>query len=199
MSESKWLKKEDVGEPGDGTMVTIRGLKQTNVARDDDEPEMKWIIKFDEFNKPMVINTTNLKLAAMILGEKMTEKWAGKTIEVFHDPSVSFGDKLVGGIRFRKVGKTHARQASTGDDWGSPSEPAQTNDVAIKEQEITDAANNGTPALKTAWGGLTDAMRDSLRQHLPAFKGIAATATVRIAQAKKAPADADDFGVDVPF
>ena len=106
MIESKYLTKNDVGEPGDGTMVTVQGLKQANIARDDEEPKMKWLIKFREFPKPMVLGSTTLQLAALILGSKNTDDWIGKKIEVYHDPSITFGDKLVGGIRFRSKGKT---------------------------------------------------------------------------------------------
>ena len=107
MIESKYLTKNDVGDPGDGTMVTVQALKQANIARDDEEPKMKWLIKFREFPKPMVLGSTTLQLAALILGSKNTDDWIGKRIEVFHDPSVTFGDKLVGGLRFRKPGKTN--------------------------------------------------------------------------------------------
>ena len=46
----------------------------------------------------------------MILGSKETEDWIGKKIEVYHDPAMTFGDKLVGGLRFRKQGKTNTRR-----------------------------------------------------------------------------------------
>ena len=106
MIESKYLKKEDIGEPGDGVMVTIQGLKQANIAREDEDPDQQWLIKFKEFPKPMVLKPTNMRLAAMILGSKNTDDWIGKRIEIFHDPSITFGDKMVGGMRFRARGKT---------------------------------------------------------------------------------------------
>ncbi len=113
MIDSKYLKKEDVGDPGDGSLVTIQGVKQDNVAKEDEEPEMKWLIKFREFKKPMILNSTNIKLAAMIIGSNNTDDWKEKTIEVYHDPAVTFGDKLVGGIRFRKIGKTNTPVAAS--------------------------------------------------------------------------------------
>lgn len=115
MIESKYLTKNDVGEPGDGTMVTVQALKQSNIARDDEEPKMKWLMKFREFPKPMVLGSTTLQLAALILGSKNTDDWVGKKIEVYHDPSITFGDKLVGGIRFRKQGKTNQAPAAGSD------------------------------------------------------------------------------------
>ena len=120
MISSKYLTKTDVGEPGDGTLVTIQALKEANIARDDEEPKMKWLIKFREFAKPMVLGSTTLQLAAMILGSKSTDDWIGKKIEVYHDPSITFGDKLVGGIRFRKQGKTNTRPETNDDDSSIP-------------------------------------------------------------------------------
>lgn len=104
MIESKFLKKEDVGDAGDAAIVTIQGVKQMNVAKDNEEAEMKWVIKFREFPKPMVLNGTNMKLAAMTLNSKDTDDWVGQKIELYHDPSITFGDKIVGGLRFRKSG-----------------------------------------------------------------------------------------------
>ena len=116
MIESKYLRKEDVGDPGDGTMATIVALKKANIAREDEEPKFKWLVKFKEFPKPMVMGSTTLQLAAMILGSKNTDDWIGKSIEVYHDPSVTFGDKLVGGLRFRARGKTRDTPPPTVDD-----------------------------------------------------------------------------------
>lgn len=120
MTDSKFLKKEDVGDAGDSAIVTIVGVKQMNVAKEDDEPEMKWCIKFREFSKPMVLNGTNMKLAAMALGSAETDDWTGKTIELYHDPSITFGDKLVGGMRFRKQGGKVRQATQQPDDDQSP-------------------------------------------------------------------------------
>lgn len=98
MKESKYLKKEDVGR---GKLVTITDLQQVNVAMEDQPPEMKWVIYFREFSKGMVLNWTNIQLIAKALGSEETEEWKGKQIVVYEDDNVSFGGKLVGGIRCR--------------------------------------------------------------------------------------------------
>lgn len=98
MVSSKFLKTSDVPDP---VIVTVLGVKQVNVAKDDAEPEMKWAIKFVEFDKPMVLNTTNLKVAAKVLGSTKTEDWKDKEIILYTDPNVSFGGDIVGGLRFR--------------------------------------------------------------------------------------------------
>ena len=48
MKDSKFMKKEDVGE---GKLVTIAELEQQNVAMDDQPPELKWIMHFKELDK----------------------------------------------------------------------------------------------------------------------------------------------------
>ena len=103
MKESKYLKKEDVGT---GKLVTIASMEQQNVAMEDQPPDMKWVLHFHEYNKGMVINWTNIQLIAKAVGSEETNDWVGKKIVVFEDPNVSFGGKLVGGIRVRAPRQT---------------------------------------------------------------------------------------------
>ncbi len=49
----------------------------------------------------MVLNNTNAQIIAMILKSEETDDWIGKQIVLYDDPNVSFGGKLVGGIRVR--------------------------------------------------------------------------------------------------
>ena len=99
MTESKYLKQEDVGE--EGKLVTIESLKRTNVAREDDEPEWKYVMHFRETQKPLVMNATNIQLCARACGSDETDEWVGKRIVLYADPNVSYAGKLVGGIRIR--------------------------------------------------------------------------------------------------
>jgi hypothetical protein len=98
MIQSKYLKGSDVPEP---VIVTIKGVKQVNVAKEDQEPEYKWVVKFAEFDKPMVLNATNIRIAEKSLGDN-TDDWTGKEIELHFDENVTFGNELVGGLRFRR-------------------------------------------------------------------------------------------------
>ena len=108
MVASKYLKTADVPDP---VIVTIVGVKQVNMAKDDEAPEMKWAIKFQEFDQPMVLNSTNLHIAAKVLGSNETDDWKGKEIILFTDPSVSFGGQVVGGLRFRGQEKAPVKAA----------------------------------------------------------------------------------------
>lgn len=98
LKQSNYLKKEEVDPP---VLVTIHSVEQDNVAKEGAPPEMKWVIHFDEFEKSMVLNSTNGQLIAKICGSDESEDWIGKQIVLYHDPGVSFGGKLVGGIRVR--------------------------------------------------------------------------------------------------
>lgn len=98
MIESKYLKQSDVEEE---TEVTIFKVGQVNVAREDQEPDMKWAVKFQEFKKPMVLNSTNIQLLAKACESEDSDEWVGKKVVIYTDPNVSFGGKLVGGLRVK--------------------------------------------------------------------------------------------------
>lgn len=99
MKSSKFLKKQDVGE--EGTVCMIDSVSQENVAKEGADPEMKWCLHLTNFDKPMVLNSTNAQLIAKFLGAENTDDWIGKKIILYDDPAVSFGGKVTGGIRVR--------------------------------------------------------------------------------------------------
>jgi hypothetical protein len=98
LKESKFLRKEDAGA---GILVTIREVHQANVAKEGAPEEMKWVMSFDETDKPLVLNSTNGQIIAQITGSPESDDWVGAKIVLYHDPNVSFGGKLIGGIRCR--------------------------------------------------------------------------------------------------
>jgi hypothetical protein len=98
LKESKFLRKEDAGA---GILVTIRGVHQANVAKEGAPEEMRWVMLFDETEKPLVLNSTNGQILAQITGSPESDDWTGTQVVLYHDPNVSFGGKLVGGIRIR--------------------------------------------------------------------------------------------------
>ena len=109
MVQSKYLKQSDIPDP---VIVTVQGVKQVNVAKDDEAPELKWAIKFREFDKPMILNTTNIHVAAKVFGNDDTDKWRGQEIVLYTDPNVSFGGQVVGGLRFRGQEKAPVKAAA---------------------------------------------------------------------------------------
>jgi hypothetical protein len=110
MMESKFMKKEDIN-PEDGTVVTISELEQQNVAMADAEEDLKWCMSFKEFRKPLVMNATNIQLCTKALGTDETDDWMGRKILLYIDDNVSFGGKLIGGIRIKRAPKPVAKPA----------------------------------------------------------------------------------------
>lgn len=98
LKSSNFLKKEDC-DPA--ILVTIRDCTQENVAKEGAPQELKWALHFDEVEKPMILNSTNGQIIAKALGSEDSDDWSGKQIVLYHDPNVSFGGKLIGGIRVR--------------------------------------------------------------------------------------------------
>lgn len=117
MVQSKYLKTSDVPDP---VIVTIVGVKQVNMAKDDEAPELKWAIKFQEFEQPMVLNSTNIHVAEKVLGSGETDDWRGQEIILYTDPNVSFGGQVVGGLRFRGKEKEPVRKARSPDSGMKP-------------------------------------------------------------------------------
>lgn len=119
MKESKYLKKEDVGE---GMVATIKAISQTNVAMENQPEDIKYILSFNEnlaivgdkrINKAMVLNWTNTQLCARACQSEETDDWIGKKIVLFNDRNVSYGGEMIGGIRIRSVTQGTASQAGT--------------------------------------------------------------------------------------
>ena len=103
MIPSNYLKQSDF--PQD-YVVTVRGVEKKNIAMDGKPADYKWLAKFAEFDKPMVLNTTNIQLMAKACDSEDTDDWIGKQVVVYVDENVSFGGELVGGLRVRKHKQT---------------------------------------------------------------------------------------------
>ena len=102
MLPSKYLKKSDVPEP---VKVTVQSISKVNVAKEDETPEFRWTVKWHEFEKPMVMNSTNLKRMALALGDD-TDDWIGNQVVLYTDEEVEYAGKIVGGLRVRQIKKS---------------------------------------------------------------------------------------------
>lgn len=98
LKQSRFLTRADVGR---GALVTVKEVYQDNVAKEGAPEELRWCISFDELEKPMVLNSTNGQIIAQITKSEDTDGWPGHKVVLYDDPTVSFGGKLVGGIRVR--------------------------------------------------------------------------------------------------
>jgi len=131
LKQSKFLTRSDVGT---GVLVTIREVFQENVAKEGAPEELKWCIAFDECEKPMVLNSTNGQIIAGITKADDTDNWPGHKIVLYDDPNVSFGGKLVGGIRVRAPRGQAAKPAPA----KSPARPAPAPELEPQPDEPQD-------------------------------------------------------------
>jgi hypothetical protein len=99
MIPSNYLKQSDFNE--NGLIVTVKGLENKNVAQSDEPPDPKWCVYFEEFEKPLVLNTTNINAMAEACGSENSDDWMGCEVIVYVDPHIVYAGKRVGGLRVR--------------------------------------------------------------------------------------------------
>ena len=99
MVESKYLKQGDLE---DDTIVTITKVGHANIGKEDGPVDMKWLIRFKEFDKPMVLNRTNISLLGTFISDD-TDDWIGKQVILYNDESIQFQGKVTGGLRFKRL------------------------------------------------------------------------------------------------
>jgi hypothetical protein len=110
-------------------LVTIKDIHQENVAKQGAPEELRWCMSFDECEKPMVLNSTNGQICAQIFKSEESDDWIGQKIVIYDEPNVSFGGKLVGGIRVRAPRNQPKPAAQT-----KPA-PAKANPAPARQQE----------------------------------------------------------------
>lgn len=98
MLESKYLKGSDVEHE---TVVTVVKVGQGNIAKPGEEQELKWMVRFEELAKPMILNSTNIKRLAKACQSEDTDDWIGKKVVVYFDPDIEFAGNVVGGLRIK--------------------------------------------------------------------------------------------------
>lgn len=110
MIQSKYLAKADFDED---QVCTIKGVKQENLAKDDQAEELRWVLYFRDAPVPkgMVMNVTTIRVLEQAFGGD-TDHWVGNKVVVYVDPNVSFGGKVVGGLRLRIHKEKAAPKAS---------------------------------------------------------------------------------------
>jgi hypothetical protein len=109
MLESRFLKQGDIP---DEIMVTVEAVAKKNVAREGDDPELKWLVKFVEFKKPMVLNATNIKRLKSACGSDDTDDWRGKKVSLYTDPDVEYAGNITGGLRIRAGAPERSKPAA---------------------------------------------------------------------------------------
>ena len=101
MKQSRYIKTDDVDPE---VLVTIESCVLATI--DEESGDQKYVLHVKEFDKPMVLNWTNIQLIAKATGCTDSDEWAGKQVILYHDETVMFKGTVTGGIRVRAVKKT---------------------------------------------------------------------------------------------
>jgi sucrose-6-phosphate hydrolase SacC (GH32 family) len=97
---SKYIKASDLD--GKTVTVTIREVKIEQIGRENDP---KPVIYFSGKDKGMVLNKTNARKIAQIVGAADTEQWTGAKIALFAT-EVEFSGDMVEAIRVKPAPAT---------------------------------------------------------------------------------------------
>jgi hypothetical protein len=98
VSRSRVLSKE---EAGDGLVLTIDEVREETIGHGA-KAEKKLLVYFREDNvKPLALNKSRAVAIAGLLGGSTPSDWIGKEIEVYLDPTITFGGERTGGIGVR--------------------------------------------------------------------------------------------------
>jgi hypothetical protein len=96
----QFLRQADFDDEPSQRFTITRVEKKSFEAKNGRPAESKWVVTF-EGDRCMSLNRTNLALLAKWYG-RHSRDWIGKPVSVYRDESVSFGGRLVGGLRVRK-------------------------------------------------------------------------------------------------
>ncbi len=105
-SNSMYLKQDDI-DPA-GMVVTIEQIEMRTIeGRNGEADQEKMCCKIEEYDKWLVLNATNRQAIKLYTNSATPAESIGKQIEIFVDPNIAFGGKIVGGIRLRQVQDIH--------------------------------------------------------------------------------------------
>jgi len=98
LTTSKYLKHQDLEGP---QLLTVSAVKLENVALKGEPAEQKGIMYFEEAEKGLVLNKTNLKIAEKVFGSDDTDDWVGQKIVLYVRDDIEYQGELVSGLRLR--------------------------------------------------------------------------------------------------
>ena len=78
-------------EQGDEPIVTIQSTGDEEVTGEKGKKEKCFTCKFDEFDKPMILNRTNCKAISTVAESPNVEDWIGVRVQLRVEPVAAFG------------------------------------------------------------------------------------------------------------
>lgn len=131
LKNSQFLTKEDCTPD---ILVTIKSCEEKDVSTESEPTKMRWVINFEELEKPLVLNVTNGQIIAALLGSEESDDWIGKQIVLWNDMTVMYKGEIKGGIRVRPIrgqGQSPAQPpaAAKGEYRGEQPPPVDESDI----------------------------------------------------------------------
>ena len=82
-------------------VVTVKGVGSAKVTGQSGRKEDCFVVNFNEFDKPMILNRTNAKAIEKVSGSGLVEDWVGTRVTLYVEKGVkAFGD-VVDALRIR--------------------------------------------------------------------------------------------------
>jgi len=117
MSQTHWKKLTNPNylgayslDDGNDIVLTIREVKMEPVIGSDGKREDCAVCYWQEREKPMIMNTTNLKMVAKLTGSPYIEKWPGTMVKIGTEKVRAFGT-VTDALRIRDEKVTAASEA----------------------------------------------------------------------------------------
>lgn len=113
-------------DEGQDIVLTIREVKMEPVVGSDGKREDCAVCYWQENEKPMIMNITNLKMVAKLTGSPYIEKWPGTPVQIGTEKVRAFGT-VTDALRIRDVKPSKAARESAAiacEDCGSVIAPA---------------------------------------------------------------------------
>lgn len=87
-----YLRKTDIERPTQVNIVDVHAEDVPGVAR------KKLVVQFREFEKPLILNSTNIKALEQLFKTSETAHWRGAVV-LYVDEQIEYAGQRVGGIR----------------------------------------------------------------------------------------------------
>lgn len=122
-----YIKAETVKEDGPQRLVIVSvDITEFEAKKGKTKPERRLELTFTDDRK-LTLNNGNTQVLIAAFGDD-TDEWEGKAIIAFHDPSVMFGSKRVGGVKVKvPAAKVVAKPVA---DAPAEADPADTDPFA---------------------------------------------------------------------
>ena len=98
-NESKYLKHQDL--EGNDWVVTVKNVTREDIKDRDGTSKKKFIVHFNEVDKGLVLNTTNMNTLYKLFQSDDSDDWTGKRITLFCKDDIEMGGEIMSGIRIR--------------------------------------------------------------------------------------------------